>query len=337
MDQTPTSSQLQFFPVPIFAIIMGLTGLAITYIKAHEVLHYPQFIGDILQISSLILFALFLMIYFCKMIFFPKEVINEITHPIRINFFATISISFLLQSISFFDSQKVLAEIFFYLGTSLHLIITIYTMRFWIKVPLELNNLNPAWLIPIVGNVIIPISGIHFAPIFINIFFFSIGFFFWPILFTIIFKRIIFHAPMPEKLLPTFFIFIAPAAVAFISYVKIQQHIFALTTIQFSLDFFACFLYCIALFFTLLCLSMSTTFLKIKFALTWWAYTFPLAAITIASILMLSLMKNSLLMPANDFFLYLINFLILLTTLLVAIIAIKTAILASKKEICVKE
>jgi tellurite resistance protein len=39
----------------------------------------------------------------------------------------------------------------------------------------------------------------------------------WAVMFTIIMNRIVFHNPLPQKLMPTLFILIAPPAVALIS------------------------------------------------------------------------------------------------------------------------
>jgi tellurite resistance protein len=107
-------------------------------------------------------------------------------------------------------------------------------------------------------------------------FFFSIGMVFWLTLLTIIFYRVLFHRPIPDKLMPTLFILIAPPAVGFIAYLKLTG----------ALDSFARTLYFVALFFTLLLLTQLGRFAKLRFYLSWWAYSFPLAAVTIASLLM---------------------------------------------------
>jgi tellurite resistance protein len=39
----------------------------------------------------------------------------------------------------------------------------------------------------------------------------------WAVMFTIIMNRIVFHKTLPQKLMPTLFILIAPPAVALIS------------------------------------------------------------------------------------------------------------------------
>jgi tellurite resistance protein len=35
----------------------------------------------------------------------------------------------------------------------------------------EIKHFNPAWFIPIVGNILVPIAGVHHAPIEISYFF----------------------------------------------------------------------------------------------------------------------------------------------------------------------
>jgi tellurite resistance protein len=118
--------------------------------------------------------------------------------------------------------------------------------------------MNPAWFIPAVGNILVPIVGIIHAPAEISWFFYSIGFFFWIILLIIFFNRIIFHSPLPEKLLPTLFILIAPPAVGFVSLVKLTGEV----------GDFSKILYYFGLFLTLLLMFQFNIFKKIKFYLS---------------------------------------------------------------------
>lgn len=97
--------------------------------------------------------------------------------------------------------------------------------------------------------------------------------FFWIALFAIVLYRIIFHPQMPAKFVPTFFILIAPPAVGFISYIRLTA----------SWDPAAIFLLFVAYVFVALLLFMHRSFRSIKYYLSWWAFTFPLAAVTIAS------------------------------------------------------
>ena len=85
--------------------------------------------------------------------------------------------------------------------------------------------------------------------------------------------RVVFLPALPEKLMPTFFIFIAPPALAFLAYVGLTG----------AVDPFARVTYYTALFLTLLLLLQSPRFARLPFALSWWAYSFPVAAVTVAT------------------------------------------------------
>ena len=75
-------------------------------------------------------------------------------------------------------------------------------------------------------------------------------------------------------MLPTLFILIAPPAVGFLAYLKLTG----------ELDAFAQVLFNFALFLTLLLFSQLPRFTRLPFFISWWAYSFPLAAMSIASI-----------------------------------------------------
>ena len=314
------SNRLQFFPVMMFAIVMGLAGLSLVFKKLGEVLPFPSIVGSIFGLITLITFLVILGTYLLKVFKYKEEVKAEISHPIRINFFAAISISTLLLSVFYRHTFDGLSQIFFIFGALLHIVLTFYTIKFWINNNLEIQHSNPAWFIPVVGNLIVPIAGKGFVDDSILYFYFSIGIFFWIILFSIILNRIIFHKQFAQKFMPTLFILIAPPAVGFLSYIKLTG----------NLDFFAHILYSLGLFFTILVFTMYKNYINIKFFISWWAFTFPMAAITLATILMYELTDYS-------FYGFLSYFFILVTTMIVFLVAKETIVYMNKKEICIME
>jgi tellurite resistance protein len=184
----------------------------------------------------------------------------------------------------------------------------------------EIIHLNPAWFIPVVGNILIPIAGVVHAPVEISWFFFSIGLMFWPVLLSIIFYRVIFHGSLPERLMPTLFILIAPPAVGFLSYLKLTGEV----------DAFAHVLYHGALFFTLLLFTQLRLFTRLRFFLSWWAYSFPLTAITVATLAMFEHTGGML-------FLRLSGILLGISTVVIAGLLIRTALAVARREICLEE
>ncbi|MGB3750862.1 MAG: SLAC1 anion channel family protein [Arcobacteraceae bacterium] len=314
------NDRLKNFPVMMYAIVMGLSGLTITYQKAHLWLGIPEIIGTIFMYLTSIVFIGVTVIYLNKFIKFKDSVKKEFSHPVRINFFAAISISMLMLAIIYKETNPTLSAIVWYPGTLLHLYLTMYTISFWINHNQELNHSNPAWFIPIVGNLLVPVAGVGFVSNGILLYFFSVGMFFWIILFAIIFNRIIFHDQLAGKFMPTLFIIIAPPAVGFISYYKMFG----------TLDVFATVLFNLAIFFTFLVAFMYKNFLKIKFFISWWAFVFPVAAMAISTMLMYHISENSILLVAS----YLM---IAVTTIIVGVVLYHTLKNINNRLICIKE
>ncbi|MCF7989237.1 MAG: SLAC1 anion channel family protein [Thiohalocapsa sp.] len=312
------------FPVAFFAIVMGLTGVSIAWHKAQAVFGMPLDAASALRWLSVALFAVFSALYLYKLARFRKAVAEELAHPIQLNFFPTISISMILLGIALLQSFPGTAAVLWIVGTALHLLFTLYVMGVWIHHEhFEIQHINPAWFIPIVGNVLVPIAGVPLGYVELSWFFFSIGIVFWLILFTIIVYRMLFHHPLPDRLMPTFFILIAPPAVGFIAYAQLAGLLQAGEP-----DAFARVLYYSGLFLTLLLLTQLGRFVRLHFYLSWWAYSFPLAAITIATLIMYELTG------LRTF--AIIGWLLLsLVTLVVVFLLFRTAQAVGSRSICV--
>jgi len=184
----------------------------------------------------------------------------------------------------------------------------------------EIKHINPAWFIPVVGNILIPVAGVqHYNPE-ISWFFYSVGLIFWIVLFTIFMNRIIFFHPLPEKLLPTLAILISPAAIGFMAYVKLTHQV----------DSFARILYYFALFLTTLILTQYKMLSKIKFYLSWWAYSFPMDALVIGTLLMYHETGSQFFKAASWIIFIVLNGIILL-------LFTKTVKAIKNKQICIDE
>lgn len=314
------SNRLQFFPIMMFAIVMGLAGLTLVFEKISHVFYLPSLISTFMIILTLGVYIFVSFTYAKKILKHKDEVLKEFAHPIRINFFAAFSISTLLVSMVIQPYIDELANILFIFGAIFHIFFTFYTIKYWIDNNLEMQHSNPAWFIPIVGNLIVPIASNGYFNDTILYFYFAIGIFFWIVLFSIILNRIIFHQQFMPKFMPTLFILIAPPAVGFLSYVKLIG----------GLDFFAHMLFSLALFFTILIFFMYKKFMNIKFFISWWAFTFPSAAMTIATIKMYVLTQY--------WFYGLLSYIFMIaTSIIVYLVAKQTVIHISKKEICIME
>lgn len=271
-----TDHWLMHVPVPLFAVVMGVTGLGIAWRKAAATLGAPGVVGEAILGLAATLFIAIACLYGIKMLRHPGEVRKEFGHPIRANFFPAISIGMLLLSIGAVPYGHGLATAVWGIGAAMHLTLTLHLAGRWLTKPFQITHSNPAWFIPVVGNILVPLTGVRLGYIEISWFFFAIGAVFWLVLFTVVFYRIVFHDQLPVKIVPTLFILIAPPAVGYLSYVALTGGV--------QVDAFARVLIYVALFLTLLLFSMVRTFLAVPFAVSWWAYTFPLDAITVATL-----------------------------------------------------
>ncbi|MCB1769138.1 MAG: SLAC1 anion channel family protein [Candidatus Competibacteraceae bacterium] len=321
-SNTATShSCLEHFPIAFFSTVMGLAGLTLAWQKAHTVLGAPPIISAGLRGIVSVLFVILLIIYGLKALRYPQAIGMEMRHPIRINFFPTASISLLLLAIAYLETAPGAAFWLWVAGAILHLGFTLAIFGSWIHhTHYDIKHANPAWFIPVVGNIIIPVAGVRLASPELSWFFFSIGLVFWIVLLTIVLYRLFFHEPLPVRLAPTLFILLAPPSVGFIAYIGLTG----------ELDAFARILYYTALFLALLLASNAVRFLRLPFFISAWAYSFPLAALTLATLIM------GARLPGLVFDRIGVGLLALLS-LVVAVLVFHTVVAIQRREICVPE
>lgn len=300
---------------------MGLTGATIAWHRAEALLGWTSGFSIFLLGVSALIFIGILAAYALKAFRHPEEIRKEFKNITKLSFFPTISISLLLLSIAAMDLFPGLSKGLWIIGTVLHFLMSVTVISIWIRHPsLEINHISPAWFIPVVGNILVPIAGVAFAPAEISWFFFSVGLVFWLALFTILFYRLLFHNPLPERLLPTLFILIAPPAVGFISYVKLTG----------GVDSAARILYYFGLFIFVLMIPQLKMLARIKYYLSWWAYTFPLAALAIATLLMYH-------QVGFIFFKYLALAFLILVSAVILMLTFMTLAAMKNKTICVED
>lgn len=275
--------RIAYLPVSLFASVMGLMGWAIAW--QHMDIRHPWFenVAWLVGNFGTLVFMLLVVAFTQKLIRYPKNVIAEFKHPIQINFLPTFSISLLLISV-FWKEHNIHVFGVWVLGAILQLVLTFYVVAQWISSPsITLETVNPAWFMPAVGNIVVPLTGTYFGFYEISWFFFALGFFFWIILGALILYRLVFIGSIPKKIQPTLCIFLAPPSVSFIAFTQLNG----------GLSDFSYGLYFIAFITAMLLLVNIVRFVSLPFYLSSWAFSFPLAAFTIASFQLFELTQAS--------------------------------------------
>lgn len=268
-------NRLEHYPVTFFAVGMGMMGLTLAIHAAEAAYGLGSGTSHTVLALSMILFAIIAGFYAAKTLRFPDAVTAEWNHPVRIAFFPAISISLLLLSAALMPDWPAIARLVWMTGALLQGILALAVIGSWIGHRAFLTgHLTPAWFIPAVGNVIVPIAGVRLGWIETSWLFFSGGLIFWIVLLTLVVNRLMFHDPMPSRMVPTLMILVAPPAVGFVAWLQLNGG---------NVDPFGHFLLSAAYVFAALVATQAGKMRRMPFALSWWALSFPIASLAIAS------------------------------------------------------
>ena len=268
-------SILEHYPVTLFTIVMGMAGLTLALHAGEGALGFTHVASGAVYLLTLALFIIIAAGYLAKAIRFPKAVCAEWAHPVKLAFFPAISIGLLLLAAATLPMSRPAAHVMWFAGAFGQGILTLAVISGWIGARSFVHgHLSPAWFIPAVGNVIVPVAGARLGYIELSWFFLSVGLIFWSVLLTLVMNRLVFHDPLPERLQPTLVILIAPPAVGFLAWISLTGEV----------SHFARVLLNGAYFFALIVAVEMPRILRLPFAMSFWALSFPLAALTIASL-----------------------------------------------------
>jgi len=301
-------SLVRRFPVALFATVMGLGGLTLVWQKAETLLPLPWLVSPALMALTLSVLIICLISYAAKYLFYPEAVSAEFNNPVTMHFFPAISISVILAAMMLTEIRPVLSTWLWIVGAIAHLTFAVTVMSIWINhEKFNIEHINPAWFIPIVGNIIVPISGVAHGYTELSWFFFSIGIVFWLVLMTMVFYRFIFHRPLAARLVPTTFILLAPPSVGSLAWIVLSDG---------AVDNFARVLYYTAVFVFILLMAQIPRFANISFSLSCWAFSFPFAAFTVATLTMANILEFKFFYPLSY------GFLAMCTVLIFSLVAL---------------
>ncbi|MCU0264927.1 MAG: SLAC1 anion channel family protein [Actinomycetia bacterium] len=315
--------RLAHFPVTFFAVVMGLAGGALAWQRAAEVLGAPDGVGRAMFWVAATAYAAVLLAYLAKLVRYPAAVRAELHHPVRLAFVPTVTIALLLVAAAGQEVAATLSAAAWWVGTVGQLVLTLYVLTAWISRPVfGMQHVTPAWFIPVVGTLAVPLAGVTHGPVEVSWFFFSIGVVFWAALLPLVFTRLFVHdEPVPARLLPTLAVLIAPPAVAMLALLRLAPDGFGAG---------ARVLYYSALFFGLLFVASAGQLRRLPFFLSWWAYSFPAAALSVSTTVMAREVGGTVLEV-------LAWTLLAVVSALLAVLAVRTVLAMVGGRVCVPE
>lgn len=292
------SNLIKNFAPSWFASVMGTGILAITSLFYSQYVPFLKTVALWLFYFNVILFFVLLIPWTLRWFLYTKVALSDLEHPVISNFYPTIAVAMLVLSANFTVIGKniAIAEIFWFAGTALTIIFGILSPFIMFKGEhVTMDHINPAWFIPPVALIVIPIAGsfminqysgfIRELVIFLNYFGWGAGFFIYIALLAICMYRFILHHPLPNVLAPTIWINLGPIGAGTVALINLVNHS-AFITVKEPFFVFGLIFWGFGIWWVLMAITMTLHYIRktrLPYALSWWAFTFPLGAYVAAS------------------------------------------------------
>lgn len=148
----------------------------------------------------------------------PDALGEDLRHPVRHAFAAALPVALILLStnaVALLGPQPWIV-LPWLIGVLLQAMVLTWVIARWLSGRKQWPGVTPVLYIPVVGNVLVPLAGVPLEWPMLSWCFFGIGLFYWPVLTAMLLVRQVLQ-PMPDRLLPSWFILIAPPAVGALS------------------------------------------------------------------------------------------------------------------------
>lgn len=275
-----STGKLRFLFPGWYAIVMGLTGLALAWHRA-EPLMGPMAggVAMVLGGASAAVFVVLAVATVLRGWRHPDAWHEDRQHPVRHTFIATLPIAVLLLATVgvVLVGPHPLAGALWWAGSLGQLFVTVWVLGRWWRGNgrggLQWAGVTPALFIPIVGNVLAPLAGVPLGHTEWAAAQFGIGLLFWPVVLVMLVVRLAINGSWPDRLRPTSFILIAPPAVVGLSALQLGAP-----------PLLAWMCWGMALFSLLWVGGQGRAIAGLPFGLPHWAISFPLAALAALSL-----------------------------------------------------
>ncbi|HBU6133629.1 SLAC1 anion channel family protein [Enterobacter bugandensis] len=287
LEKNSTTS-IKNLPVNLFGSVMGLAGLALAWRLSGQYYGIGGVFGEAIGALAGMVFVLLTLGYLIKWAKHPGVVKAEFNHPISSNFFGTVTIALLLLSAVAAPHNKLLGQGLWILGSALTVLLAGLVVSRMLSGNQDPLNAVPAWLIPGVATLDIAVTGEHIQMIWaaeFNLFALAVGAVLAMVFFTRIFQRLVHETMLAKGMMPSLMVLIAPFEVGFLAY----------TSVFGETDRFASVLFYFGLFLFVI-LSFKIFRRDVPFSPSWWAISFPVAALSNAALKYAHARENTVLM-----------------------------------------
>lgn len=259
--------------IGFYGAVMGLAGLGLTARSAASVwpgvLRAPAYFTEPWVLLGAIALAVLIPLYVLKGLASLKE---DFTNPMLMGFCGALPLGMALVAGGIGPYLPAVAPLLWWAAFALLTAFQVWALARFLAGGLSIGEINPGWLIILVGGIVIPGPGVSLGLVDPSRFSFGVSATAAPILMALLFYRAIAGPALPEGLRPTWFILLVPPSLIYANGLALFPEVTFLENL---------FYFALALVAALLVVSRS--FLRWPFGPPWWAFTFPLDALAYAA------------------------------------------------------
>jgi tellurite resistance protein len=253
----------------LYAIPLGLAGLASAWVAANSLLGAPSWPDEVLYGLSAAFWLVFTAIYLWQGIWDGGSFIRDLKHPGTGPFTAFIPLVGILLAAHYSQYALTLGRwicVFFILGL---LVTASRLFAHWVTAGMTMQTIHPGFFVPMIAGAFV--ASIGFSSIHAHqeaLAAFGIGLFFWPVLAAVVMTRLMTAAPLPALIVPSLSAFLATAATANVAW--IVSHPGPMGEAQHLLTG-------VLVVMVVIQLVLLDEYRKLPFNFSFWVFTFPVA------------------------------------------------------------
>lgn len=257
-----------------FGAVMGIAGLGLACRVAAPVVKQPPAFSEAWVALGCVVAAVLLAALVFRLFTDFKAIKEELLDPARLGFCATLPIGITLVAGGLHPYSLEAARFLWWCGAAPLLVFQMWTLARWLHEDFELAHVNGGWMIVLISGIVMPTAGVPLGEDGMSRLMFGISTAATPFVMGLVFWRTVIGPRIPDALRPTWFIFLVPPSL-------IYANGLALYPGEAGLGLEAMFFSMLLLVPALLLASRG--FLRWPFTRAWWAFTFPLDAVTAAT------------------------------------------------------
>ncbi len=282
------------------ACVMGTGIVAVVSYIYSTYIPFLGFLAVFFTLLNTVIAIIVSTLWFGKLILYPRLFLEDLSHPVKANFYPTLPIGLMVLAADYIIvlKQTSIGLILWLLGSTITFILgVIVPYNLFKSETVRLDHINPSIFIPPVGLIVIPIvgglvvgewsRGLYELGLFFNIVSWGSGFFIYLALLAVCVYRFLLHKPLPSTLVPTMWINLGPVGAGTVALNNLIMHAgFLGETMTSALRAFLVFFWGSGVWWLLMAVLVTLHYMlkkNLPYATSWWAFTFPLGAYVAAT------------------------------------------------------